>query len=77
MNCFKFWWQIAKICTVVILKHGSVLTEAICRNKRLRELSMQSEIFCFVEKFHLRNDKIDGRGIGDIAVKDLGLQYIV
>ncbi len=67
-----------EICAVVIPKEGEVLTETdLQKYSDSENLPCKPRYFVFVKKFPLRNDKIDRRGIRDIAVKDLGLKELV
>ncbi len=64
-----------EICAVVIPREGEVLTETdLQKYSDSGNLPCKTKYFVFVEKFPLRNDKIDRRGIRDVAMKELGLQ---
>ncbi len=66
-----------EICAVVIPREGELLTETHLQKCNDSEsFRCKVKYFVFVHKFPLRNDKIDRRGIRDIAVKELALQDI-
>ena len=63
-----------EICAVVIPREGEVLTVTdLQKNSDSEKFPCKPGYFVFLQKFPLRNDKIDRRGIRDIAVKELGL----
>ena len=67
-----------EICAVVISREGEVLTETdLQKYSDSENFPCKPRYFVFVEKFPLRNDKIDRRGIRDIAMRELGLREFV
>ena len=67
-----------EICAVVIPREGEVLTETdLQKYSDSENFPCKPRYFVFVEKFPLRNDKIDRRGIRDIAMRELGLKEMV